>query len=634
MKISIAGFLALICFSSFAGDIKYPISSIPEELKNGVDVVIREDLMRFRIISKNHAVFYAHEVITIFNENGNERAKRVIGYNKNEKILSFSGYVYDATGKQIKKLKNSEIYDQSAVDESTLFSDNRIKVANLSQASYPYTIEFEYEVEYKYLYSIPGLWLGSERSSTEKVSYQLIFPADLAPRYKAFKIETSPKKEKLADGSESITWTLENVKPLKFESYGPIRSEQTPHIMAAPSKFEYEGYQGDMSTWKDYGVWQLKVNNGRDQLAESTKAKVKELVKGKTTIEEKTKVMYEFLQNKTRYVNIAEGIGGLQPFPASVVDEMGYGDCKALSNYMVTLLKEAGVKAYYTKIYAGERNREIEIDFPSHQTNHIVVSVPNEKDTIWLECTNQINPFGYQGTFTEDRWAMMVTEEGGKLVRTINYKPEQNIQSRTVEVVMDAAGNAKAKIRTTSTGIQYENDDLNWAISSSEKQKKWIQENTDIPSFSINSFSMNEMKDKIPSVIVNLDLTLNRYASVSGKRLFVTPNLMNRISQMPEKMTERKTDVLRKSNFIDLDTVIFTMPENLYPEFLPQPVKISSRFGEYEVNFSFDAGKVIYTRRLKMWKGRFPKDSYNEMADFYKSISKADNTKLVFLNKT
>src|SRR5258708_6679438 len=298
------------------------------------------------------------------------------------------------------------------------------------------------------------------------------------------------------------------------------------------------------------------------------------------------------------------------------------------------MLKEAGIKGYYTIIQAGRQSSNIITDFPSHQFNHVVVSVPNGRDTLWLECTSQTNPFGYQGTFTEDRKALMISEEGGKLVRTINYTPEQNLQSRIAFVSLDDKGNAQAKIKSTYQAIQYEEGGLNFKLNQLDEQKKWIEKNTDIPNFNISSFSVKEIKDKIPSVLVNLDLTLNRYASVSGKRLFVTPNLMNRISHVPEKMAERKTDVVRKSNYIDLDTIIYTLPENLYPEFLPQPVKINSKFGEYEANFKIDAGKVVYTRRLKMWKGRFPKETYNELVDFYKHVSKADNTKLVFLNKT
>ncbi len=618
----------------FAGETKYPVSAIPEELKEKVNVVIREDHVKFTILSMNSTRHYLRYVVTILNEKGNEYAKHQIGYDKLTKVLDISGTVYDANGKQIKKLKNKDISDRASFDGMTLFSDFRIKSLDLSQAIYPYTVELEYELESDFLYSIPTSYWGSSEASTENASYQLVYPTNHEPRYQLLNIQSEARKEKLEGNFESITWVFRNLKPLSFESFGPMHEELIPQLIAAPSAFEYEGFVGNMKSWQEYGKWQLLLNKGRDELPQPVKQKVEELINGKSTIEEKTKALYEYLQNKTRYVNITEGIGGLQPFPALVVNKNGYGDCKALSNYMIALLKEAGIKGFYTKIRAGERERQIKLDFPSHQTNHIVVSVPNGKDTLWLECTSQTNPFGYQGTFTEDRWALMVTEEGGKLVRTINYTPEQNIQSRGGEVSLDANGNASAKIKTRYHGIQYENNDLNWSLSSADKQKKWIEENTQIPNFSINSFSMAEKKDKIPSATINLDLTLSRYASVSGKRFFVSPNLMNKVSYVPPKMVERKTDVVLRKNYLDLDTIKFSLPENLYPEFLPEPVKINSKFGEYEASFQFDAGKVTYIRRMKMWKGRFPKETYNELVDFYKNVSKADNIKLVFLNKT
>jgi len=214
----------------------------------------------------------------------------------------------------------------------------------------------------------------------------------------------------------------------------------------------------------------LLLNKDRDDLPEATKQKVKELVKNFTTTEQKVKAVYEYLQSKTRYVSIQLGIGGLQPFSASVVDQTGYGDCKALSNYTVAMLKEIGIKGFYTIINAGEGEPEIKTDFPSHQFNHVVVSVPNGKDTLWLECTSQINPFGFQGSFTEDRWALMITEDGGKLVRTINYTPEQNLQSRSAVINLESNGSAKATVKTTYRGIQYES--LNGITSNTDEQKK------------------------------------------------------------------------------------------------------------------------------------------------------------------
>ena len=64
----------------------------------------------------------------------------------------------------------------------------------------------------------------------------------------------------------------------------------------------------------------------------ATITKVKELVKDLKTVEEKAKKVYEFVQNKTRYIGVQIDIGGWSPITADRVDISGYGDCKGLTN--------------------------------------------------------------------------------------------------------------------------------------------------------------------------------------------------------------------------------------------------------------------------------------------------------------
>src|SRR6185295_3498413 len=209
------------------------------------------------------------------------------------------------------------------------------------------------------------------------------------------------------------------------------------------------------------------------------------------------------------------------------------------------LLQSIGIKSYYTIIYGGNDNKPVFPDFVDNYFNHIVVAVPNERDTLWLECTSQTNPFGYMGRFTGERKALMITEEGGVLVNTPSYPAEENVQSRGAEVFVDSKGNATAKVRTTYSGLQYENNSLAFYLNyEKDDQKKWVQQNTQIPSFDINSFTMTNRKNRTPSAIVGMDLILNRLATVSGKRLFLTGNLMNRSTFVPEKLEKRKTKVV------------------------------------------------------------------------------------------
>ncbi len=130
----------------------------------------------------------------------------------------------------------------------------------------------------------------------------------------------------------------------KTEPNSPLGLQSLPVLSITPTTFEVEGYKGEMNSWEALGKWQLLLNAGREELPAETQAKVRELVANIPSKEAKIKVLYEYMQSRTRYVGIQLGIGGWQPFPASKVDSKGYGDCKALSNYMKALLNVVGIE--------------------------------------------------------------------------------------------------------------------------------------------------------------------------------------------------------------------------------------------------------------------------------------------------
>ncbi|HMG90696.1 MAG TPA: DUF3857 domain-containing transglutaminase family protein, partial [Chryseolinea sp.] len=367
MRIALTILLSTLFIRTMAVEPKYPVSAIPEDMKQGMYAVVRESESRFYIDSKSQSSHYVRKVITILNSKADDFADIAILYDKLRKVESFKANVYDAQGNLIKKLKQSDIKDQSAISGYSLFEDDRIKYADLSQTTYPYTVEYEYTLSMRYLYSIPDFYLyNDDEVTTQKEFFAIIYPKELKPRYRLFKIE-APKIVTEPDKRESMTWTFENTKPKKFERLSLGSDLAVPNIKVGPSLFEYDGYAGDMSSWVEYGKWIAQLNNGRDALPDVTKKKIRDITKDLKTTEEKTRALYAYLQGKTRYVSIQLGIGGLQPFDATTVDQTGYGDCKALSNYMVAMLKEAGVKGYYATIMAGDNAPDVTVDFPGHQ---------------------------------------------------------------------------------------------------------------------------------------------------------------------------------------------------------------------------------------------------------------------------
>jgi len=294
--------------------------------------------------------------------------------------------------------------------------------------------------------------------------------------------------------------------------------------------------------------------------------------------------VYEWLQANTRYVSVQLGIGGWQTFPATSVAANGYGDCKALTNYCQALLKTAGIAAYSALVRADEN--DIRTEFPSQQFNHVVLCVPLKKaakaDTVWLECTSQTNPFGYMSSFTGNRHALLVTPQGGQLVRTPRYLAPDNRRERLADVYLDAQGSATASIRTRRTGLEQDGYARLAGSQNLADQKKALAESLPLANFSISKLSyVQDRRGAVPALTETLGLTLPGWASVSGKRAFLTPNLLSRWSALPAAVGERRTPIWLDNAFSYADTVRIHVPAGFKPESLPAPVQLNTTFGTY-----------------------------------------------------
>jgi hypothetical protein len=433
-------------------------------------------------------------------------------------------------------------------------------------------------------------------------------------------------------GKKTYIWKESDIKPEQMVDYYPHHRHYVEMVMLAPNDFLEGGYKGNLETWESLGLWDLSLIKGRDQLPETTKGEILNLTKAITNDPEKVKILYLYLQGKTRYVSVQRGIGGHQPFTAEFVDSKGYGDCKALTNYMHSILKVAGIKSYYTLIYSERFGDDILFDFPSNQFNHIILSVPLKNDTIWLECTNQTIPFNFLGVGSEDKHAVLITEDGGKLVKTPRYKKELNTQHRNVFIEIDAEGNAKGNLKTIFNGLQYENRQA-FIDKSVKDQTDALKEAYPVSGMEIKSVKFVENKEGNPSITEMLELNLPKFASISSKRMFVKLNQFSDAIFVPRN-EERKIPFQLRSEFIDIDTVVFKVPAGYELESMPKTVDITNKFGSYSFTVLQDGNNFTTIRKYTSEKNTFDAKDYKEFYEYRKQISSVDKGRLVFVKKT
>jgi hypothetical protein len=616
--------------ASKAQDREFDVAQMPAELAKDADAVMRLDALTFVVESPGRAKLQAKQAVTILNAKGRELGKIVVGYDKLRQLTALRGTLFDAQGKKIRDLKKNDTNDYSAIADYSLYEDSRARVAELYYDIYPYTVAFEYEVNYNGLISWPSWYPFLSRAPVERSSFEVSVPADMSLRYHLRNIEQPPQIEQ-AGARKVLRWEAVNLPQWKREPYSPAGA---PCILTAPTAFEIAGYTGDMSSWNAFGNWFYRLASGRANLPAPALSEVQGLCVNVASPREKIRRLYEHLQSKTRYVSVQLGIGGWQPFDAEYVNTRGYGDCKALTNYMLAMLKAAEVEAFPALIRHGEDAPVVIADFPSNQFNHVILCVPMVQDTLWLECTSQTAPFGHIGAGNEDRNVLVVTPEGGKLIRTPRSKSTDNQQIRRAVVALSETGDAVAEVRTRFTGNQQ--DRVRWALAKStpRERENWLREEIDVPSFRLVSADFSEAEGRRAEITLPIKLELPRFASRSGvARLFLRPNLMERRKYIPPEVKERQQPVEFDYAYLDTDTISYHLPANFSIEAAPPIFALETSFGSYHASTVLNAGTLDYVRRLEIRERTLPASQYEAYRQFIADIVKADNAQVVLVRK-
>jgi len=628
MRLSLFNLLLLVTVACGAaqGQQIYDVANIPAELLKNSTVIVRNEEQVLTVKSERNASYSYKTAITILTENGENSAVMSEYYDKFSTIYNLKATMYDAKGAKIKTYKTSDYKDESITDNGNMYDDIRMKKLVFLNASYPFTVEYSYEEDFNGYVGFPSWYpVKFYDCAIQKSSYVLEIPKDITFKYlKSTGLKTDSA---IVNNKVLYKWACQNVLPLEYEPMSTGLTTITPWMTCAPNKFEYDNIKGNVENWKNLGAWTYQLSNDPQILPDHVKSEVKALITNAKTDKEKIEILYRYLQSQTRYVSIQLGIGGWKPIAADKVASVNYGDCKALSNYMKTLLAEAGIQS--NLVILGSGKPSINPAYASFgQTNHMILCVPSKKDTTWLECTSQYKPVGFVGNDNSNRTVLLITEEGGKLIRTPVYKPEDNFQNTIADVALSADGEAKITIKTKYGAAQYE-DHLIMSLLEPTDLRKRLVNNLGIPNMEITSANFRQLNKIVPEMQGSISLTSNQMFSEGGDKLFLVLNLLNRTESVPRKVENRKTPFEQTYGFMDNDEIVYTIPAGYKIEFIPKDIILESEFGKYTAKAVVKNNTIVYTRMKLINSKQYPAEKYNELVDFYKRIYLADKQKAI-----
>ncbi|MEM7186988.1 MAG: DUF3857 domain-containing protein, partial [Bacteroidota bacterium] len=553
-------------------------------------------------------------------------------YDKTKSVKALTAVLYDARGNVIRKFKKRDFNDVSATG-SDLYTDSRALVLDFTPTHFPFTFEIEREVHSSNTAFLPR-WdpMPMYDVSTEFSSFEIVNPKQLPLVKRTFNFEEYGVS--VSKTPSALVYKVESLAALDSEPMSPHYTEFKPFMKVALQEFRLKSKAAKVRDWREFGLWQQNsLLNDRNKLPNQTLSQVSTLVSGIDDPKDKARAIYNFMQDRTRYISVQIGIGGWQPMLASEVDKLNYGDCKALTNYTMALLESQGIESYYTIVSAGEDGRDLDEEFVALQGNHVILSVPFEDEMVFLECTNQQVPFNYIGTHTDDRKVLMVTPEGGVMTKTHTYSPDDNGRVLKGTAVFDERLTLTGIVEEESSGIRYGDKYPLESVNRDEITRFYAE----------HWFHLNDLKvsnvvfenDKRAIVFKErLNYQTDGYVSKAGNRILLNPNIFNRQYDIPEHRKDRLLPLEIRRGYTDIDEIEISLPEGYEVTSLFEPVVLENEYGQYEVSITpIEGRKLRYRRYLKINSGRYPKEKFAAFVEFSKEIVKKDKSKIV-LSKT
>lgn len=601
--------------------------------ENANSIIVNQDIA-IVIKSQKSYTIKKYKKIKVLNKLGIKNIDALEYYDKSSNINSIKATLYDKNGLRIKKFDKKDFTDVSVADGFSVFTDNRVLYLNFTPTEFPFTIEYESEVENDNTAFIP-FWMPIDDfyESVVQSNFSITYPIEMGFKFQENNVIGYSITTSKTEGT--CNYKAKDLVAIKSEEYSPSFAQIVPKVVFGFDKFNLEGVDGLATSWKDFGLWMnTNLLYQTDDISEATKQKMVELVGTTSDPIEKAKIIYNYVQNKVRYVSIQLGIGGWKPMNASDVDRLGYGDCKALSNYTKALLNAVNVPSFYTIIYGDSTKRDIINDFVSMQGNHAILTIPNQGKLYSLECTSQSAPFGFNGDFTDDRMALIIKPDGGQIIKTSNYNEKNSTQIQTGSYAVDQEGNLKAQLKVYSNGVQYSDKyflETAKPLSVADHYKSNLSE--------INNLKLEKtsfVNDKTNFQFTeNLEISATNYASFSGSLIMFPVNAFNRYSSVPQRYRNRTNPFEIQRGFYDEDEILINLPTGYTVDGTPESSNITNKFGEYKTNIeSISEFKMKYKRTLLIKKGNFEKNEYEEFRKFLEQVVKLDNSKILLTKKS
>jgi hypothetical protein len=558
-------------------------------------------------------------------------------FDSETKINAIHGWCIPAQGKDY-EVKEKDAIETAlfGVQDGELMSDLKTKVLAIPAADPGNIVGYEIEQEV-HPYVIQDVWtFQRENVPVREAHYTLQLPAGW--EYKAVWLNHAAVSP--SGGPGQWQWVVSDVKAIKPENDMPPWEGVAGQMILSlfpPGGASNKGFE----SWEDMARWQDGLARGRRSASPEIKQKVADLTKVDATPLEKMRSLARFVQKDVRYVAIQLGIGGWQPHTAPDVYTHKYGDCKDKATLLSAMLQEIGVESFYISI--NTTRGAITSETPAIRWfNHVILAVrlpadlrdssvlavvehPKLGRLLIFDPTDEWTPFGALRGELQDNYGLLVTGDGGELVKLPQLPATLNGVVRTAKLALNSSGVLSGDF------VEQRNGDYGSrqraalkSVAKDADRIKFLETliSHSLPAFQITKATLLNLNQPDLPFGYQYSLVAHNYAKTAGNLLLVRPRVLGfNSSDLLETKEPRKYPVEFEGPYTNSDSIEIAIPAGYEVDDLPPPVNADYSFASYHSKTEASGNTLKYTRTFEVKELSVPLNKVEDLKKLYRIIA-------------
>jgi hypothetical protein len=611
-------------------------ATLPEhDEKTNAVLLYSEDVLSVQSNGKIKKV--ERRVYKILRPDGRQYGTIRADFDAESKISNMRGWCIPAQGKDY-EVKEKDAIETAllGVQNGELMTDLKSKILTIPAADPGNVVGYEIEQELR-PYVMQDIWAFQDVGvPVREAHYSLQLPA--AWEYKAAWLnhpEVAP-----SGGGGQWQWVVSDVKAIKPEA-GMPPWQSVAGFMVVSLFGNTGGRSNGFQDWRAMGIWESSLANGRREASPEIKKKTAEITANAPTTLAKMRALAEFMQKDVRYVAIQLGIGGWQPHPAPEIFLHKYGDCKDKATLLSTMLKEIGVESYYLDINT-ERGTitpatpatrwfdhvVLAIRLPEQVNDpslHMIISHPKLGRLLIFDPTDEFTPFGHLRGDLQESYALLVTPDGGELIKVPQLPAAMSGVVRTAKLALTSTGTLSGEF------VEQRNGDYGTqqrarlkSVTKDADRVKVIETliSHSLSAFQLTKASFSNLNQVDQPFGYQYSLVAQNYAKTAGNLLLVRPRVLgSNSSDLLEKKEPRMFPVEFDGPAKNMDTIEITVPAGYEVDDLPPAVDVDYSFASYHSKTEAAGNVLRYTRTFEIKELSVPLNKMDDLKKFYRIIA-------------